>query len=120
MHTRFVCTECTLFQSTHDAARSCAEHGEIVAALEAGDRALALRRMHEHILSVAHHLGKRSRADDPLASLRVALEPLAASARPPVPPSTPATARRGLFTSLVTPPSPPRPTPAARRRTKEN
>ena len=51
-----------------------------------------------------------------LASLRIALEPLAV----PVPPTTSTKARRGLFTGLMAPPSPSRPTPAARRRTKEN
>jgi len=106
----------TLFQSTHDAARSCAEHGEIVAALEAGDRALALACLRQHIQSVAHHLGERSTADDPLATLRVALEPIAASSSKPAPNA----AHRGLFTGLVAQAPPPRPTPAGRRRTKES
>ncbi len=82
----------TLFQSTHDAAQSCAEHGEIVAALEAGNRALALQRLREHIGTVADHLGPKSVADDPLASLRNALLPLPAAA----PPKT-----RRLLTGLI-------------------
>ncbi len=105
----------TLFQSTHDAARSCAEHAEIVAALEAGDRALAARRVRAHLESVASHLGTPSADDDPLASLRAALV-----ARPPAPaqaaaPRSPGRLRR-LFTDLV----PVVPPPAARRPPKES
>lgn len=105
----------TLFQSTHDAARSCAEHAEIVAALEAGDRALAARRVRAHLESVADHLGTPSADEDPLASLRAALV-----ARPPGPaeaaaPRSPGRLRR-LFTDLV----PVVPPPAARRPPKES
>lgn len=112
----------TLFQSTHDATRSCAEHKLIVAALEDGDLPLATHRIREHIESVANHLGSRSAADDPLSTLRTALEPLAASS----PKSSSAKAQhRRLFTDLIAPPSPaiPQATPtptAARRRTKES
>ena len=65
----------TLFQSTHDATRSCAEHAQIVAALEAGDRKLAVDRIRAHIESVANHLGAEAVVDDPLAPLRSALAP---------------------------------------------
>lgn len=106
----------TLFQSTHDAARSCAEHAEIVAALEAGDRALAARRVRAHLESVASHLGTPSADDDPLASLRMAL-----TARTPGPAEAPAAKPRPgrlsrLFSDLALPVS----TPAARRRPKES
>lgn len=46
----------TLYQSEHDAGESCAEHAAIVAALEAGDMALARERMLEHIGHVEHAL----------------------------------------------------------------
>ncbi|MDR3454445.1 MAG: GntR family transcriptional regulator [Rhodoferax sp.] len=45
-HTTLVAT---LYQSEHDARQSCAEHSEIVAALETGDLALARQRMLTHI-----------------------------------------------------------------------
>lgn len=103
----------TLYQSTHAAGASCAEHAEIVAALEAGDLPLAIARLRAHIGSVAEHLGHQATADDPLAPLRAALSPL--RARGPVladladsPPLAAAerapTARRRrtrLFTDLV-------------------
>lgn len=63
----------TLYQSTHEAGASCAEHAAIVQALEAGDGALAERRMREHIDNVAHHLGPEAAPDDPVAVLRTAL-----------------------------------------------
>lgn len=66
----------TLYQSTHEASESCAEHAQIVQALEAGDLALAVKRMHAHIDSVARHLGPDAHGDDPLASLRTALAPI--------------------------------------------
>ena len=45
-HTTLVAT---LYQSEHDARQSCAEHSEIVTALEAGNLALARQRMLTHI-----------------------------------------------------------------------
>ena len=65
----------TLYQSTHNAGESCAEHAQIVAALEAGDLPLAIAQLRAHIGSVAEHLGQQTDADDPLASLRAALSP---------------------------------------------
>lgn len=96
----------TLYQSTHAAGTSCAEHGEIVAALEAGDIALAVRCLRHHIGSVAEHLDRAGRlpADDPLAPLRAALGPLATTAQSPAAQAGTATRRRprrALFTSLV-------------------
>jgi len=69
----------TLYQSTHEAAESCAEHAAIVQALESGKTELAVQRMRAHIDSVARHLGPEAMADDPLAALRSAL----ASPKPP-------------------------------------
>jgi DNA-binding GntR family transcriptional regulator len=95
----------TLFQSTHDAARSCADHAEIVAALAAGDRALALRHVSEHLKAVAEHLGPRSAADDPLAALRTALDLRGDEAAPASAGASPAPRSRrrsgGLFTELL-------------------
>jgi DNA-binding GntR family transcriptional regulator len=88
----------TLYQSTHDAARSCAEHVEIVAALESGDAAGAAALMRRHIGGIAADLGTPV-AVDPLGPLRQALEP------PPAPPPP----RRRLFTDLIAPPSEPAP-----------
>jgi DNA-binding GntR family transcriptional regulator len=93
----------TLFQSNHDAAQSCADHARIVAALEAGDLALARRLVRDHIGVVAGHLGARNAAPDPVDRLRLALEGPGAAR---VAPTAPARARRpGLFTSLVPAPS---------------
>lgn len=66
------------YQSSHDAAQSCADHVRIVAALEQGDLALAEALMNEHIGTVQAHL-RLPAADDPLAHLRDALAPV----RPP-------------------------------------
>jgi DNA-binding GntR family transcriptional regulator len=63
----------TLVQSTPEAARSCDEHADIVAALEAGDRERAVQRMQDHLDSVIRHLGASAIAGDPLAALREAL-----------------------------------------------
>lgn len=81
----------TLYQSTHDAARSCAEHREIVAALAAGDRDGAARLVRAHIEEVARHLGQPA-PEDPLAGLRATL---------PAPTATPRRPRRRLFSDLV-------------------
>lgn len=102
----------TLFQSSHDAAQSCADHAQIVAALEAGDLSAARRLVREHIETVARHLGAPTVAPDPVDQLRLALEAPAAAAR-----TTLASRERkagGLFTRLV--PANPSATPAGRTR----
>lgn len=63
----------SLYQSTHEAGESCAEHAAIVQALEAGDVPLAVQRMRAHIDTVARHLGPDPVDEDPLAALRTAL-----------------------------------------------
>lgn len=70
-----------LYQSTHDAVQSCAEHVQIVEALERGDVAAAERLMALHIgqVQAALRLGAPT---DPLADLREALAPVA-EATPP-------------------------------------
>ena len=67
----------TLFQSKHEAAQSCAEHTAIVAALEAGDTALARQLMLDHIGNVEEALQVDVTAD-PTADerLRATLSPL--------------------------------------------
>ena len=64
-----------LYQSSHDAAQSCQEHVEIVAALEQGKLALAEKLMAKHLGSVQAAL-KLQPASDPLARLRNALAPV--------------------------------------------
>ena len=96
----------TLYQSTQDASVSCAEHGEIVAALQAGDHARAARLMRRHIQSVATTLGHEVSADDPLAPLRAALSPLraaltASGAQTGSPPARPPPASRTGRTRLA-------------------
>jgi DNA-binding GntR family transcriptional regulator len=114
----------TLFQSTHDAARSCGDHARIVAALAAGEHAAAAQLMREHIEEVARHLRQPS-PDDPVAQLRQALLPGARSRAPAG--SARATAdavrahpraapRRRLFSDLIVPDPPPA---AARRKNQE-
>ncbi|NRF71593.1 GntR family transcriptional regulator [Aquincola sp. S2] len=90
-----------LYQSTHDATRSCADHARIVAALEAGDHALAAQLLRQHIEEVANHLGQPSTGDDPLQRLRAALLPEAE-------------APRRLFSDLINPDA------ADRRKSQEN
>ena len=48
-----------LYQSTHDATESCAEHAEIVAAVKAGDRLRAVDLMDKHIGHVEAGLTER-------------------------------------------------------------
>ena len=106
----------TLYQSTHAASESCAEHAQIVAALEAGDQPRAIALLRAHIGSVAQHLGQDATADDPLAPLRAALSPLqagrpaaaASKAATPAPSPRPARTprRRALFTDLIPPANP--------------
>jgi len=45
-----------MYQSSHDAEHSHQEHASIVAAIEAGDKALALARMDTHLHNVEHAL----------------------------------------------------------------
>jgi DNA-binding GntR family transcriptional regulator len=65
-----------LYQSSHDAAHSCAEHVEIVQALEQGDWAQAEQLMQNHIGNVQAALKLQTTGGDPLAELRHALKPL--------------------------------------------
>lgn len=71
-----------LYQSSHDAAQSCNEHVQIVAALEKNDVALAEQLMAEHLGSVQAALQLRPNAD-PLAQLREALAPLTGTGKAP-------------------------------------
>ena len=76
----------SLYQSTHDARESCADHGRIVAALAAGDAEGAARLMLAHIGGVENALGQSAAARDPLERLRASLAPLTGlgpSAGPP-------------------------------------
>ncbi|MEH3085965.1 MAG: GntR family transcriptional regulator [Xylophilus ampelinus] len=90
------------YQSSHDAAQSCADHVRIVAALAAGDMAEAERLMAEHIGTVQSALRVPPDPDgDPLRQLRDALAPVAkapasapagaAAALPSTPPDEPST-----------------------------
>jgi DNA-binding GntR family transcriptional regulator len=71
-----------LYQSSHDAAKSCDEHVQIVAALERGDTAAAEQLMAAHIGSVQSALRVQAQAD-PLARLRDALAPMQTGATAP-------------------------------------
>ncbi len=70
-----------LYQSSHDAAQSCAEHVEIVHALEKGQWAHAEQLMQQHIGSVQAALKLQTPDGDPLAELRKALKPLTSAAK---------------------------------------
>jgi DNA-binding GntR family transcriptional regulator len=76
-----------LYQSTHDAHQSCAEHVAIVAALKSGNHAEAERLMDLHIGQVQSALNVQADTD-PLAELRAALTPLGRTA--PGTPTAPA------------------------------
>ncbi len=113
----------TLYQSTYEAAASCREHAEIVAALGRGDNARAVDLMRRHIGSISTELGRATAPGvDPLASLRAALAPVGqapaldakvaqrlhtsdASIEP-----APKRVRQRLFTSLLTTHTTPPPT----------
>jgi DNA-binding GntR family transcriptional regulator len=69
-----------LYQSSHDAAHSCAEHAEIVTALEQGEWAVAEQIMQRHIGNVQAALKLQSPAGDALSELRHALRPMTADA----------------------------------------
>lgn len=68
-----------LYQSSHDAAESCEDHGRIVQALEKGDLVLAEELMQKHIGTVQAALSLQATHGDPLAQLRNALSPLPSS-----------------------------------------
>jgi DNA-binding GntR family transcriptional regulator len=101
----------TLYQSNHEAAVSCQEHAQIVAALARGENAAAIKLMRQHIHNVSAHLSPT--ASDPLESLRTALTPLDKQANGPAQPlhTTVPSKRptRRLFTALVATPTPPHP-----------
>ncbi len=72
----------TLFQSKHEASASCAEHAAIVAALEAGDIALARRLMLAHIGNVEQALEVEAGAGPSAQErLRATLAPVALARR---------------------------------------
>jgi DNA-binding GntR family transcriptional regulator len=75
----------SLYQSTHDARASCADHARIVAALAGGDLDRAAQQMLTHIGDVESALGKSSAvAVDPVERLRASLAPLQRTT-PPAP-----------------------------------
>ena len=67
-----------LYQSSHQAERSCRDHEDIVAALAKGDLPRAERLMRAHIGAVEAGIDV-SAAPDPLEKLREALVPVAAN-----------------------------------------
>jgi DNA-binding GntR family transcriptional regulator len=83
------------YQSSADAAQSCAEHVQIVAALEAGNLARAEELMAAHLATWQRKLHLPAEAD-PLAELRAALAPVKDAAQE-------------LHTSVPTPARKPRP-----------
>jgi DNA-binding GntR family transcriptional regulator len=66
----------SLYQSTHDARASCADHARIVGALAERDLEGAAQQMLVHIGDVESALGKASAAVDPVERLRASLAPL--------------------------------------------
>ena len=83
-----------LYQSSHDAVKSCQEHIEIVDALERGDKETAERLMAAHIGQVQSALQINAAPADPLAELRLALAPMSAPDA-----TTPKKAKRASSTS---------------------
>lgn len=82
-----------LYQSTHDATESCAEHAEIVAAVKARDRARAASLMAQHIGHVEAGLTVRVAPEpDPLDGLRDVVR--GHKSRQSQPPGKPGSARR--------------------------
>jgi len=67
----------SLYQSTHDARRSCEDHAQIVGALAAGDPEQAAQLMLVHIGGVENALGQSVAVVDPRERLRASLAPLA-------------------------------------------
>jgi DNA-binding GntR family transcriptional regulator len=94
------------YQSSHDAAESCDDHGRIVQALEKGDLVLAEKLMQEHIGTVQAALSLQAAHGDPLAQLRNALSPLPSSA-----PATPDLEKGGRKPGPRTTKSPDDPSP---------
>jgi len=67
----------TLYQSTHDAKQSCAQHAQIVAALEKGDSEGAANLMLAHIGNVENALGEAAGTTaDARERLRASLTPV--------------------------------------------
>ena len=73
----------SLYQSTHDARESCADHGRIVTTLASGNAEAAAQMMLTHIGGVEDALGQSATARDPLERLRTSLAPLARSSTTP-------------------------------------
>ncbi|CAN7747390.1 GntR family transcriptional regulator [Pseudorhodoferax sp. LjRoot39] len=67
----------TLYQSSHEASQSCAEHAAIVAAMERGDMGEARQRMLEHIGNVEEALQTEPAELSQADRLRATLSPLA-------------------------------------------
>lgn len=67
-----------LYQSSHEASHSCDEHTAIVAALEAGHIAEAVRLMREHLQHIADEL-RIAVPPDPLDAIRSTLAPVEAA-----------------------------------------
>ncbi|OYU85842.1 MAG: GntR family transcriptional regulator [Burkholderiales bacterium PBB5] len=67
----------SLYQSTHDAHQSCADHAQIVGALVTQNAERAAQMMVAHIGDVESALGKSAAASDPIERLRASLTPLA-------------------------------------------
>jgi len=67
----------SLYQSTHDARRSCEDHAQIVGALASGDPEQAAQLMLVHIGGVENALGQSVAVVDPRERLRASLAPLA-------------------------------------------
>ena len=82
-----------LYQSSHNAAQSCEEHGQIVAALEKGELAEAEKLMAQHIGTVQAAL-RPPASTDPLSMLRNALAPLDMNAAQDLRTSSPKAGRR--------------------------
>ena len=70
----------SLYQSTHDARESCADHGRIVTALAQGNPEAAAQMMLTHIGDVESALGQSAAALDPTQRLRASLAPLVRTA----------------------------------------
>ena len=70
----------SLYQSTHDARKSCDDHAQIVSSLAAGNPEQAAQLMLIHIGDVESGLGKSAASIDPVERLRASLAPLAALA----------------------------------------
>jgi DNA-binding GntR family transcriptional regulator len=95
-----------LYQSSHDAAQSCADHVRIVEALEHGDIDRAETLMAEHIGTVQAALRLQAQ-NDPLAELRDALAPVTKTPPAATRRATPRAAAR----KAAAPPSPSPSTP---------